>query len=307
MINTNDNVVERIDMLSYVALRMYMYFDNEKIAVGTAFIYLYDEKPYLITNWHNISGREPSNLIPKHSQCALPKKISIEVPLVSLNQETYSITWKEHPVSLYRDNGDTPTESVWYEHPQHGYNVDVVAIPLYDEIFSPLKSIHYISNTQTNVISGERETAICAVNDPDIGLQKVLLLPSLDVFVLGFPIGMSGGEGFPVWKRGSIASEPDLNIDNLPKLLIDTATRKGMSGAPVFVQQRGDWLSEERDMFGNPKKGQGLGRRFIGIYSGRVGDGEFQAQLGIVWKASVIEEIIRSSTKGKSSFDLCPQ
>jgi len=305
MINTNDNVVERIDMLSYVALRMYMYFDNEKIAVGTAFIYLYDEKPYLITNWHNISGREPSNLIPKHSQCALPKKISIEVPLVSLNQETYSITWKEHPVSLYRDNGDTPTESVWYEHPQHGYNVDVVAIPLDDEIFSPLKSIHYISDTQTNVIP--RETAICAVNDPYIRLQKVLLLPSLDVFVLGFPIGMSGGEGFPVWKRGSIASEPDLNIDNLPKLLIDTATRKGMSGAPVFVQQRGDWLSEERDMFGNPKKGQGLGRRFIGIYSGRVGCGEFQAQLGIVWKASVIEEIIRSSTKGKSSFDLCPQ
>lgn len=305
MINTNDNVVERIDMLSYVALRMHMYFNNEKIAVGTAFIYLYDEKPYLITNWHNISGREPSTLIPKHSQCALPKKISIEVPLVSLNQETYSITWKEHPVSLYRDDDDTPTESVWYEHPQHGYNVDVVAIPLHDEIFSPLKSICYISNTQTNVIP--RETAICAVNAPYIGLQKVLLLPSLDVFVLGFPIGMSGGESFPVWKRGSIASEPELNIDNLPKLLIDTATREGMSGAPVFVQQRGYWLSEEKDSFGNFKKGQGEGRRFIGIYSGRLGPDEFQAQLGIVWKASVIEEIIRSSTKGKSSFDLCPQ
>ncbi len=319
MIDANDNVAERIDMLSYVALRMHMYFNTEKIALGTAFIYLYDKQPYLITNWHNISGREPSNLKAKHSKCALPNKISLEVPLVtystpdkiflevplvSLKQETYSITWEEHPVSLYRDNDDSPTETVWYEHPQHGYNVDVIAIPLYDEIFSPLKSIWYISNTQTNIIP--RETALCAVNDPHIGFQEVLLLPSLDVFVLGFPKGMSGGEGFPVWKRGSIASEPELNIDNLPKLLIDTATREGMSGAPVFVQERGYWLSEEKDRFGNFKKGQGEGRRFIGIYSGRLGDDEFQAQLGIVWKASVIEEIIRSSTKGKSSFDLFP-
>jgi hypothetical protein len=50
----------------------------------------------------------------------------------------------------------------------------------------------------------------------------------------------------------------------------------------------------------------GNGKRFIGVYSGRVGDDTFQAQLGVVWKYDVIDEIIKSSTLGKSSFDLLP-
>jgi hypothetical protein len=48
----------------------------------------------------------------------------------------------------------------------------------------------------------------------------------------------------------------------------------------------------------------GEGRRFLGVYSGRVGDDSFKAQLGIVWKPSVIEEIIQAAMVGTSSFDL---
>ena len=308
MVDTGVKAFEIRDSLSYVALRIRMYFNSEEIAIGTAFVYLYNEKPYLVTNWHNVSAREPSTLKPKHTKLALPNRLCIEVPLVSLNQENFSIIWKEHQVSIYQDDGDSPTEAIWYEHPQHGYKVDVVAIPVdRDEIFSPLKSIWYEQvSTQSNVerIAIPKTTAICAANDPSLNLKKVLLRPSLDAFVLGFPRGMSGGENFPVWKRGSIASEPDLDIDDLPKMFIDTATREGMSGAPVYVQQIGHWLSEEKDSLGNFRTILGEGRRFIGIYSGRVGCNSFQAQLGVVWKPSTIEEIIQSSTVGKSSFYL---
>jgi hypothetical protein len=39
--------------------------------------------------------------------------------------------------------------------------------------------------------------------------------------------------------ESSIASEPDLDVDHLPKLLVDTATRKAMSGSEVFARHSG--------------------------------------------------------------------
>ena len=39
-------------------------------------------------------------------------------------------------------------------------------------------------------------------------------------------------------------------------------------------------------------------RNFLGVYSGRIGTDEFKAQLGVVWKAHVIAEIIDAKTFG---------
>jgi hypothetical protein len=300
------------DPLSCVSLRISMYFNEERLATGTAFIYLYEEKPYLITNWHNVSGRKPSTLEPiDRRYCALPNQIFVEVPFI--NHETFSIMWEKHQVPIYQDHGDAPMRSMWYEHPLHGCEVDVVAIPVYeDEIFSPLKSIWHenrgIARIKCGQIEDFIENTICAATAPSLNLNLVRLNPGQDVFVLGFPEGMTGGANFPVWKRGSIASEPYLDIDDLPKIFIDTATRAGMSGAPVYVHETGRW---EWELGGGLEKSRGSasgiqGRRLIGVYSGRVGDDTFQAQLGVVWKHSVIDEIIKSSTLGTSSFDLSP-
>jgi hypothetical protein len=42
-------------------------------------------------------------------------------------------------------------------------------------------------------------------------------------------------------------------------------------------------------------------RNFVGIYSGRIGDDELKAQLGIVWKARVISEIISAKRFGEGA------
>ncbi|MDZ7783208.1 MAG: hypothetical protein U5K56_09900 [Halioglobus sp.] len=39
-------------------------------------------------------------------------------------------------------------------------------------------------------------------------------------------------------------------------------------------------------------------RNFIGVYSGRIGKDEAKAQLGIVWKVVVMEEIINGKIYG---------
>jgi len=85
-----------------------------------------------------------------------------------------------------------------------------------------------------------------------------------------------------------------MDRDDLPKVLVDTATRPGMSGAPAFVIQRGYHRLEA-----NPKHLQGgHGQRFLGVYSSRIGDELEGFQLGEVWKERVINEIIEGGTRG---------
>ena len=50
----------------------------------------------------------------------------------------------------------------------------------------------------------------------------------------------------PIWKKSTIASEPDIDINNLPCFYIDSTTREGMSGAPVvFFSKDGIYKSSE--------------------------------------------------------------
>jgi hypothetical protein len=45
-------------------------------------------------------------------------------------------------------------------------------------------------------------------------------------------------------------------------------------------------------------------RNFIGVYSGRIGTDELKAQLGVVWKAKVIDEIIDAATFGAPPYEV---
>ena len=166
--------------------------------------------------------------------------------------------------------GAEDKKPIWTEHPTYGRRFDAVAIPL-----------------------GIDGTRIIPANAESLDLDKIRVYPSMDTFVVGFPRGMSGGGHFPIWKRATIATEPDVDLDGLPRFYIDTATREGMSGSPVYAQEVGYWLPE-----GESDRGKALigkGRRFVGVYSGRLGaDDEFKAQLGIVWKESALIPLVES-------------
>ena len=112
-----------------------------------------------------------------------------------------------------------------------------------------------------------------------------------DVFVLGYPKGIDGGGEFPVWKKASIATEPEIARAGPRHMLVDTATRQGMSGAPVIK------------VLGAAIRTPGArSRRFLGGYSGRLGPSEVEAQLGKVWDAPLIDAIIRHGVGGTSSY-----
>ncbi|MEJ7935979.1 hypothetical protein WG907_17240 [Sphingobium sp. AN558] len=120
---------------------------------------------------------------------------------------------------------------------------------------------------------------------PTVTLKQRIGIP---VFILGFPFGRLG-VGMPVWKQGALASEPFLAplLDHR-LLIVDTASRPGMSGSPVIQRVHGQ--VELAGGYGRNASGDGA-CNFIGIYSGRfhTNDGS-DAQLGRVWPAILVEE-----------------
>ena len=138
----------------------------------------------------------------------------------------------------------------WLVHPQYKENVDVIALEL----------------TQKD------EVNYSAINNCNFN-EEVLAEIGDECFVIGYPFEDFRYLGLPIWKKASIATEPTVNEDQLPKLLIDTATRPGLSGSPVIYQRTGIHRLDDNGM---PKFDTLFGRirGFLGIYSGRIGKGE---------------------------------
>jgi hypothetical protein len=258
------------EALSWVPLKLETSANGQELSIATGFFYQHNGRSFLITNFHVVSGRDPNTGSILHSRGMVPDTLILYVATSTTDQASPTmVQWKPRQLSLYTE-GDAP-KPIWTEHPKHGRRFDVVAIPL----------------------SGLEETRIKAANAPELGLDPIRIYPSMDAFVIGYPRGMSGGGHFPIWKRATIATEPDFDLDGLPRFYIDTATREGMSGSPVYAQEVGYWLPEGETEF--DKASIGKGRRFVGIYSGRLGaEDEFKAQLGIVWKESALIELVES-------------
>ena len=108
-------------------------------------------------------------------------------------------------------------------------------------------------------------------------VSDMVLRVGQDVFVLGFPLGIMKTGVFPVWKRASIATEPDYPVNDIPCFLLDTATREGMSDAPVLQRVS---AYDQRDggsiIAGAPMT------QVVGISSGRYVGELGEAQLGTV-------------------------
>lgn len=264
----NKKLIMNLDIKSTITLKLIPHYEGQELSSGTGFLYESEGKYFLVTNWHIVTGRDPNTLNPIHTEAGIPNNI-----WAFFKEKNNCL-----PISLYNDRENK--SPCWFIHPKHGEKVDVVVIPL-DDGFLPVLAVNNKKISRT----------------PDMEI-----IVGQDVFVLGYPKGISGEKLFPIWKRATIATEPNIDIDDLPKMLIDTATREGMSGSPVFAKSRESY----RDSDGKTHLGPD-GDRFIGVYSGRIGiskndEKKFEAQLGIVWKEESIKEIIAGKKTGVSSF-----
>lgn len=265
------NIIEP-DFLSLTTQQLSIGFSETNTLFSTAsgFLYKYQDKIFLITNWHNVSGQNPNTGESLSSHGGIP---DVFLTYLRLKNENGSSLLQK--IFLYAD--EEMSSPKWLVHPIHKENVDVVAI----ELEKSDKFAYY------SIDEGNFDDSIL----PKIGD---------DCFVIGYPFEDLRYIGLPVWKKASIATEPTVNEDKMPKILVDTATRPGLSGSPVIYQRSG--IHNMINGILNNDTILGSIRSLLGVYSGRIGKGEIHAQLGIVWKKKVINEIIEGNTFGNIEF-----
>ena len=250
------------------------------LSTGTGFLYEFQDEIFMITTGHNVTGMDPTQTKRLSRSAAFPSKLITRVRRSPQKHPNLLGISEYVKIDLYADNEFT--QPLWYIHPEKKYLIDVVSIPFAKK--------HEIKD----------DIKLFPINNYNFDTDFDLEIAD-DVFILGYPFDIIGDTELPIWKRGTIASEPFIEIDNLPIIYVDTATRSGMSGSPVLMRRTGLHGFDGKQMKG--KEIIGTIQNFVGIYSGRIGaDKEFEAQLGIIWKERVIEEIIKGRVRGDIEF-----
>lgn len=234
------------------------------LGTGTAFVAQHQARNYLVTNYHIIAGRDPYTGQPRHASGATPDLLKVGF---RLGPHRDRMEWQGRDVRILDDDD----KALWFEHPIHGRIVDMIALPIRpdpDVVLDPFP------------IGGD--------------VPALLARPSSDVSIVGFPFGQTAGGAFGIWSRGSIASEPGVDLDDLPKFLVDSRTRPGQSGSPVIVHSPGGMTSFAD---GTARVSARPITNLLGVYSGRIND---QSDLGIVWKVQGLREVIEARVRGRA-------
>jgi len=232
-----------------------MTFQDTVLSKGTAFILDTKDGPHLITNRHNVTGRHQETGAPLSATCGIPDAIVITHN--SIKGIGQYIKKKE---PLY--NGEEP---LWIEHPTLKGRADFVALRLLD--------LHDVALHPYPIHPHPSEVNVS---------------PADVVSVIGFPFGIKAGGQMAVWSSGFIASEPEMDYDDLPVVLIDCRSRQGQSGSPVILYRSGGAIALKN---GSTGISAGSFSELIGIYSGRI---HKDSDLGMVWKMRAIRQLVSS-------------
>ncbi|MHB9323096.1 hypothetical protein ACP3TG_29040 [Phytobacter diazotrophicus] len=275
--------------LSAAIVHLTMYFNDIKLSTGSGVFYKRDDKYYIVTAWHNVTGRNTETLDYLDTKnLAVPNKVGIG--LKNFTGDYYS-TWVVY-IPLYDENG-----ALFYVHPENWPRIDVVAIP-----FDPFKThlIHIKDDNGTvqeygfNLGDNTDNCPIRTIQDflaPKEMIEQWWETVSVtdEVFIPGYPHNITDYYYNPVWKRATIASAPQKKWNDERKFLIDSASSSGMSGASVFYYSAKGHLK-----VGGYHIYNGYPTAIhAGIYVGRIGvTSKADPQVGTVWHASVVDEII---------------
>lgn len=237
--------MSKIDPLSRCSIALKLWFQSQTIGHATGFLWRHKGAVFLITNWHVVTGRNPNTLLSVNpTTAAEPDQLTFS----SWNAQGKQ---RDHLIDLY----DASFRPIWLVHSEFGIDRDVVAISL-----------------------GRRITDVPFVNV--LAKQSAELEIGSPLFVLGYPFVP---ERYPIWKLATVASEPALTPNLRPYMLIDTASRPGMSGSPVIQRAL------------SARDGSILPETIVGVYSGRLHtQSPMDAQLGMVWPSNIISEIAES-------------
>ncbi|HTK19865.1 MAG TPA: serine protease [Mucilaginibacter sp.] len=239
-----------VDPLSSTSLKIELYNNQAHLGSATGFIIEKNNKYYLVTNLHVFTGTDYYSHAIMDSLHRIPTTIGIWHNTKILGN------WLLIPERLYYTN----KTKRWIECNYQTNTIDLAALPL--EHIPDTVKLNFFDLSKNN-------------ND-------VLVSPGSPALIIGFPYGLSSAGRFAIWKTGHIASDIDIDADELPVFMIDATTRPGMSGSLVFVR-----LSNYQDKKGTVHLG-GTITSFIGVYSSQSN----LEEIGYVWKPAALQALI---------------
>jgi Trypsin-like peptidase domain len=245
-------VSPELDRLSATSLRLTVRHDNVDIGNATGFVLQKGQHYYLITNRHVVLS------------CAEDKDtndvggwLCANVLVILHNRANHLGQWLPVQENLY----DEHNSKRWLEHPILGSSADLVALPL-----SRTEGVGFYPL------------------DLDLEKTEMVLAPGEPVSVVGFPFGMAQAGGLAVWKSGTLASDPDVDVDGKPKFLLDITARASMSGSPVYARPVGMYQAKVNEFRG------GSATKFLGVFA----EQSLGLEIGAVWKAKVVRSLYES-------------
>ena len=233
------------DYCSLVPIKVEAFHDNDSLCRGTGFLYQFREKHYFVSNWHIFTGLDQFGQMIDVKTHRFPNKLRLTVRKPDFPRTSIAT------IEIERDR--TPS---WFQH-SRGPEVDLACV----EFPSGVSEVSYFPANKAGTV------------------QSKSLVIGQEVFVIGYPDIDGSPERLPVWKRGTIASEPNYEINGLPCFFIDATTSKGMSGSPVF----GNPISEN----GTPRS-----MSLLGVYFAQAKSELNYLGIGVVLSWSTIEEMI---------------
>lgn len=265
--------------------------DQRSLAYGSAFIFELGDQKFLVTARHNVTGRHWQtgdylggySMSPTHLKIVLLAKPpsggwQIGRSEVGPHVGSAQMRAKEFLVSLLGEDW----KPRWMEHPMFGPDVDVVVLP--------------INITDDDALVIPWTTPVVEAREPHQAPWPNLAAGQ-EAFVVGYPDALTTGPMFPLWIRGSIASEPyfgyTIGDKHLPLMLIDARTRQGQSGSAVMRHRPEGTVMIRND--GELGVTTGPVSQLIGVYSGRTSD---DSDLGFIWRIDEVEVICRKGVQG---------
>jgi hypothetical protein len=214
---------------------------DDVVMHATGFVYKNDNQYFLVSARHVFSGRDTFTDKIISDKGYIPERIRLRLISTLEDQRVLTTTII---ISLLNDGKPT-----WLQDPEfESLRTDIAVIPLpapqpgVSPVFLDVSPIAY----------------------------EIVTVVGFDCSIVGYPSRNLEGLMTPIWRRGSLASEPLLPVDRKPMFLVDAVTGPGFSGAPVLRRQIGPLATRDDDGQVSVQMDRVLTTSLIGVYSGRV-------------------------------------
>lgn len=214
----------KLDYFSTCASHISLSFGDTKLAHGTGFFYSRNDRVYFVTALHNFTGTEWRTGRNLSRTAGRPDRFKVSIPLEIQRDGDKLFTRAIYQIMLHIDG-----QPIWQIHPLHGADVDVAVLDMttvsgIPDVYPDTDGFSEMQELFGDGISHAAATKFSFADEPlrvPFVNKKIMYYPDVrqDVFVVGYPLDFAGEADFPIWKRGSVASEPIEDYKGLPFFL----------------------------------------------------------------------------------------